>query len=255
MEVATTRPGAQEAVIHIGRLLAPAVAAVALALALVPGPDGAPPVDAAGPVRVAGRSAPTVPAAAIPTARRPVTGAATRTTPKPGTVRATPMTRAAARTATRAGPVPPGGDPGVRNLHHRLDVAYISALPAAWRSAVPIASLGLTDGVSSLSWPSGVTVVARIHATGRFTRLQSVLAREWAHHLAFAYGTRAYSGARPAGFPQRTRAGQETWADCVSWAAVGRQYRYDNVPPCSAGALRWTRQWLASGPGGHRRTR
>jgi hypothetical protein len=144
--------------------------------------------------------------------------------------------------------------PTTANLVRRSSLAYSSAVPVRWRSAVPIKRLTIIGGYSSLSYSSGLTKVAAYHANGDYTRLRSVMAHEWGHQLSWKYGTRAYNGAPPAGFPQRTRATQETWADCVSWALIGRQYPYGNVPKCSRAAMVWTKRWLAAGPNGHRRT-
>jgi hypothetical protein len=152
-------------------------------------------------------------------------------------------------------PAAAAADPGTGNLTRRAQVAYESSVPSAWRAAAPLRVSAITGGYTSLSYTDGRTSVSRYHATRAWSNLRSVMAHEWGHHLAFRYGTQAYLGAPPAGFPQRTSATQETFADCVSWALIGTQYRYGNVPPCNRTAMTWTKRWLATGPGSHRPTR
>jgi hypothetical protein len=76
-----------------------------------------------------------------------------------------------------------------------------------------------------------------------------VVVHEFGHLLAWRFGTDAFNGAGPAGFPYAGRAPEEMWADCVAQALTGTSYPTAGLGGCPGDALAFTGQWLAAGPG------
>jgi hypothetical protein len=142
-----------------------------------------------------------------------------------------------------------------KQMQYRAQSAMNSAVPYAWRKALPkVKVVSVIRGYSSYSTRYRGIKIGTYHAQRPWSNLKSVMGHEFAHHIAFHYGSRRTYGAPPTGFPQATRSTVETWADCVTTAFTGTRYKYGNVPPCNARALAWTKAWLKKGPSGHRRT-
>jgi hypothetical protein len=137
----------------------------------------------------------------------------------------------------------------------RANSALKSAVPAAWRNAIPDArATRLVPGKSSTSaYRSGIQV-GRFHAAQPKRLLRHTMAHEFGHHIAFYYGSQKVYGAAPKGFPQGVTS-IETWADCVAVAFSGVKKNGTNVRKhCSKAGLRWTKAWLKKGPAAHPRT-
>jgi hypothetical protein len=137
----------------------------------------------------------------------------------------------------------------------RANSALKSAVPSAWRKAIPNArATRLISGKSSTSAYRQGIWVSRYHASKRTPLLRSTMAHEFGHHIAFYYGSQVVYGAAPKGFPQGVRS-IETWADCVALAFTGVDKHGTNVRKhCSRAGLRWTKAWLKKGPAAHPRT-
>jgi len=75
------------------------------------------------------------------------------------------------------------------------------------------------------------------------------LAHEFGHLIAWHYGTDAFNGAGPAGFPYSGQLPEEMWADCVATAFTGTSFPTRPLSGCPSDALAFTSRFLASGPG------
>lgn len=137
-------------------------------------------------------------------------------------------------------------DPGDRDRRARAQAAFEVAVPGAWRDAVP-ARIRVVLGHTSWSTTDGDIKVGR-RQLDTWRHALYVLAHEWGHQAAFRYGTGAYLGAPPAGFPGRAGSNDaELWSECVAQALVG--YRWDNpYPQCPDASFTWTADYLAAGP-------
>lgn len=120
-------------------------------------------------------------------------------------------------------------------------------MPAPWRAAIP-ARFEVIGGSTSWANSSGVIQISHAHATGDSTLLDVVIAHEFGHLVAFRYGTGAYPGAAPAGWPAATHNPAEHWADCVQQTWVGVAWPSHGLPPCGGDQLAWARQYLHAGP-------
>lgn len=128
-----------------------------------------------------------------------------------------------------------------------LEDRLASIVPAAWHAALPV-RIEMIEG--SISWGQpGLIQIARSHATGSIELLEVVIAHEFGHVIAFEYGTRAYLGAAPAGWPAATTNPAEHWADCVQQVFVGTVRPSHGLPPCTGAQLDWAARYLAVGPG------
>jgi len=137
----------------------------------------------------------------------------------------------------------------------RANSALKSAVPAAWRNAIPTArATKMISGNSSTSAYRAGIWISRLHAAKSTPMLRSTMAHEFGHHIAFSYGSQVVYGAAPKGFPQGVT-NVETWADCVGEAFSGIDNHGTNVKKhCSKAGLRWTKAWLKKGPAAHPRT-
>ena len=181
----------------------------------------------------------TVPPTTAPPATAPPTTAAAPRTPAAPRVK-TPVVAAP---APAPAPAPSSGDP----LAYAVGVLQ-QVVPARWLAAVPV-RISLIDGDTSWSYDDGTMDLSVTHLSSdsiaRFT-----LAHEWGHQVAWKYGTNAYNGAGPAGFPYAGALPEEMWADCVGVSLSGVAQHSHGLPGCSADALAFTSSWLAAGPPG-----
>ena len=190
-----------------------------------------------------------------------------KATPAVVTPTTTPMTTTTTTTAERsiasspAPPAPPApavvveAAPPVRPpapagptqpLETRLRAAYDAVIPAAWQAAITV-TLEPIAGTTSWGWPSGRIEIAESHARSDAT-MRVTIAHEFGHLIAFRYGSQAYNGAAPSGWPAYSSQPAEAWADCVAAAFTGDRTPSHGLPACSGASLAWTVDWLASGP-------
>jgi hypothetical protein len=124
--------------------------------------------------------------------------------------------------------------------------ALASAIPPRWLSVVD-PRLELIGGATSWSSTDGTIRVSRYHAQGPYERLRAVLAHEWGHQVAYRYGTRAYLGAPPDGWPYQGPRPAEAWGDCVAQTLTGiNPSRHPGE--CTQESLQYIRDFLARGP-------
>ena len=64
-----------------------------------------------------------------------------------------------------------------------------------------------------------------------------MLAHEFGHLIAFRYGSQAYVGAPPEGWPAPTHRPEEAWADCVQRAFTGRASASHDLATCDGERL------------------
>jgi hypothetical protein len=131
---------------------------------------------------------------------------------------------------------------------------FEAAVPTAWRQAVAV-RFEIIEGNMSWASPDGLIQVARQHAEGSDRLLRSLLAHEFGHLIAFGYGSQAFNGAAPEGWPPYSSRPEEAWADCVARAFTGIDEPSHGLPSCQGSSLSWGSSWLAEGPGAHPRTR
>jgi hypothetical protein len=132
--------------------------------------------------------------------------------------------------------------------------AYASAVPGTWRGAIQV-RFEIIGGDTSWASPDGLIQVAERHATGNEAVLRALLAHEFGHLVAFGYGSQAFNGAAPEGWPPYSSRPEEAWADCVSRSFTGIDDPSHGLPSCTGSSLSWASNWLAAGPGAHPRTR
>jgi hypothetical protein len=121
-------------------------------------------------------------------------------------------------------------------------------IPARWLAAVPV-SVHVIAGTTSWSNWSGLIEIGDWHLYSSEARARSTLAHEWGHQVAWHYGSDAYNGAPPTGFPYAGPTPEEQWADCVAQALTGTSYPSRGLGACPTAALGFTQQYLAAGPG------
>lgn len=171
----------------------------------------------------------------------------------PPTTAAAPTTTAAPAPATTAPPAPePVAAPAPQSStsespEDRIRRVYSSAVPQAWQADFEV-RFEIIDGSTSWAYGDGRILVARSHADGGEAHLADVLAHEFGHLIAFRYGTKAYVGAAPEGWPEPPQSPAEAWADCVQTAFTGRINPSHGLPPCGTAQLDWAAAWLAQGP-------
>lgn len=126
-----------------------------------------------------------------------------------------------------------------------LEQRFQAVVPAAWRARLPV-TVEVIPGSVSWGYPDRIQI-AQNHL-GSAELADVTLAHEFGHVIAFAFGTREFAGAAPAGWPSATANPAEHWADCVQqvWAGVARPSH--GLPPCGGAQLEWTRRYLAVVP-------
>lgn len=212
-------------------------------------------VTAAGPA--AGGAATswlTVPLDATTTTAAPTT-TTTAPPPPPDTTTTAPPPPPAPTTTEAPAPPPPPPPPAPVDPGPAVSAtpAYARSLlegviPARWLAVLPV-TIEVIVGKTSWSSFSGLIEIGDWHLTSSVDRARNVLAHEWGHQVAWHYGTDAYNGAPPAGFPYSGRLGEEMWADCVATALTGTSYPSHGLPGCPGDALSFTSAFLAAGPG------
>jgi hypothetical protein len=121
-------------------------------------------------------------------------------------------------------------------------------IPAAWLAAVPV-HIDVIAGKTSWSSWGGLIEVGDWQLMSTVGRARFTLAHEWGHQAAWRYGTDAFNGAAPAGFPYAGPMPEEQWADCVAQALLGTSYPSGGLGACPSAALTFTAAWLHAGPG------
>lgn len=175
---------------------------------------------------------------------------ATTSTTSPPTTVAAPVTTTTTAAPPPAPPTtvapapPPPPPPAVSPLEH-LRAVFASTVPAAWRAAIPVEIVTI-GGTTSWAEPSGVIKVSTYHQSHA---VATTLAHEFGHLIAFRFGSQAFNGAAPVGWPSYSGRPEEAWADCVAHAFTGLAEPSHGLPACPAASLSWTRAWLAAGPG------
>jgi hypothetical protein len=156
---------------------------------------------------------------------------------------------------TTAPPVPPAPTPPPPPTApiEEVRASYLASVPAAWRGAIEV-DLAVIGGSTSWSYPSGRIEVSTSHHSRGSGVLATTLAHEFGHLISHRYGTRAFNGAAPAGWPAYSGRPEEAWADCVAQAFTGLADPSHGLPACPAATLQWTQAWLGSGPDAHPRT-
>lgn len=145
-----------------------------------------------------------------------------------------------------ATPPPAVAAPPAMTLEERLDAAYDAAVPARWQALLPVL-LRAVEGATSFATEPDLVEVGRAHLEGRWERLVSVVAHEFAHLIAFAHGSWAFVGAAPEGWPDPGYSHPaESWADCVAQAFTGIVDPSYDMPPCPDVTVAWTASWLAT---------
>jgi hypothetical protein len=187
---------------------------------------------------------------AAPTTTLPPT--TTTAPPPPATTPPAPATTAAPRaTATTAAPsaapTPPPAAPAPDGPSYAMDLVR-SIVPPRWLAALPV-SVRVIGGKTSWSNWNGLIEISDWHLFHAVDRARNTLAHEWGHQVAWHYGTDAYEGAPPAGFPYRGRTPEEQWADCVAEVLTGTVYPSSGLGACPSDALAYTRAFLDAGPG------
>lgn len=197
---------------------------------------------AGAPAVVPPTTSPTVPTTIAPA---PVTTVA----PAPRTVVPAPTTTAP-RPAVKAAPAPapapaPPTDPAVR-----VQATYEAVVPAAWRDAIAV-NFKLIEGDTSWAAHDGTIQIGSVHYNGSDALLKATIAHEFGHLIAFRYGSQAFNGAAPEGWPAYSSRPEEAWADCVSRAFSGVNDPSHGLPACSGDSLSWTASWVSPGPDAH----
>jgi hypothetical protein len=168
----------------------------------------------------------------------------------------TPPTTSPARAATRPAPEPAPApvrvDAPPRDPMDRVEAMYQVAVPAEWRSAIPV-HFQLIDGNTSYASHDGTIQISSVHANGSDSLLRATITHELGHIVAFWYGSQAFNGAAPEGWPSYSDAPQEAWADCVSRALTDLDAPSHDLPSCEGDSLSWTAAWMARGPAAHPR--
>lgn len=142
-------------------------------------------------------------------------------------------------------PAPVVAPPAEPSPEERIHAALAEAVPGRWRDQIR-PHLELIEGSTSWATTPATLSISRTHAEGRWSRLLAVTAHEFGHLIAFAYGTQAYLGAPPEGWPDPGHGDPaEAWADCVAEAFTGIVDPSYSMPPCPPPTLEWTATWLS----------
>jgi hypothetical protein len=240
-------------VLLFGGLLAAADARTAPAATVAAGHAD---VDPASDAVVAAAAAPVTPVAAPTPTTAPPAPATTVASPAPVTTAPQPPPTAPAPPPPAAPPAPRAPTPApapARTPEQTVQAAYEAAVPTVWRNAIPV-TLRIIPGSTSWGHSSGLIEIGET-IVPRWDLLRTTLAHEFGHLIAYGYGSQAYLGAAPAGWPEYSDMPVEGWADCVAWAFTGIADPSHGLPPCPSSSLSWTQSWLAQGPGAHPRTR
>ncbi|MGQ0431664.1 MAG: hypothetical protein ACT452_04560, partial [Microthrixaceae bacterium] len=194
-------------------------------------------VEASLPVEAPTTTVPPAPAPAPAPTPAPVPAPAPRPAPAPAPAPVAPP------------PPPPAPvDPAAR-----VQSAYEASVPAAWRSAITV-RFELIEGNTSWASHDGTIQIGTTHANGSDALLRATIAHEFGHLVAFAYGSQAFNGAAPEGWPAYSDRPEEAWADCASRAFSGVNDPSHGLPDCAGASLSWTAEWLGAGPAAHPRT-
>ena len=232
---------------------------LALSIAVALGASGVAVADAGGasPTVVAASAAPAAVVSEPTTSTAPATTSPTATldptserpaAPEP--LPAAPPSPEAALEPVQPEPAPPPSpaEAAPATAEERVAAALVEAVPAAWRDDLAV-TVVLIEGSTSWATPSGEIQIGRVHAEGRWSHLVSVLGHEFGHIIAWAYGSHAYNGAAPEGWPDPQHGpSAEAWADCVSEVFTGIVDPSYGMPPCPAHTRDWTAAWLGAGP-------
>lgn len=207
-------------------------------------------------VQSAAAAAPVIAPEAAPTTTPPAppTTAAPAPAPKPA---AAPASAARTRPAPAPAPAPPAPAPAPpappADPAARVQAAYESSVPAAWRAAVPV-RFELIEGNTSWAAHDGTIQIGSTHYNGSDGLLRATVAHEFGHLIAFRYGSQAFNGAAPEGWPAYSSRPEEAWADCVSRAFTSVNDPSHGLPSCEGASLSWTASWVGQGPDAHPRT-
>src|SRR3546814_13324592 len=112
--------------------------------------------------------------------------------------------------------------------------AFASALPAAWRSAIPV-RLDVIPGYMSSASSSGTIQVSQGHINAGPAIVRAVLAHEFGHLLAFRYGSQAITGAAPPASPYSSPRPEQARAARVRPAFTGLVSPSPRLPDCGGG--------------------
>lgn len=176
------------------------------------------------------------------------------TTVAPTTTTAPPPPPPPPPPAPLPAPAPPAPAPApVPSPAERVRAAFESSVPAVWRAAIPV-RLVLIDGSTSWADHNGDIRIGSTHYNATEGKLRAVLAHEFGHLIAFRYGSQAFNGAGPSGWPSYGSIPAEAWADCVSQAFTGVLDPSHGLSACSGSSLSWTVGWLAAGPAAYATT-
>jgi hypothetical protein len=174
-------------------------------------------------------------------------------TTAPRAARTTPAPAPAAVTPPSPPPPPPPPPVPPADPAARVQAAFEASVPAAWRGAIEV-HFQLIDGNTSWAAHDGTIQIGSTHANGSEALLRATVAHEFGHLVAFRYGSQAYNGAAPEGWPAYSNLPEEAWADCVSRAFSGVNDASHGLPDCTGDSLSWTANWLGAGPGAYART-
>lgn len=175
---------------------------------------------------------------------RPSVPAATPSAPPPPTPAATVPATTTPPTTT---PAPSNGDPGTGDRLARVRAAFDRNVPGHWRDAIT-PRFEIIDGSTSWAHSDGTIQISKYHADADWTTVVATVTHEFGHLIAFEYGTGAYAGAPPAGWPYNGERPEEMWADCVTEAFTGIVAPSHGLPGCPADTRTWTANWLATNP-------
>jgi hypothetical protein len=176
------------------------------------------------------------------------TAAPTPPAPAPAAPTPPPPPRPAPAPAPPPPPPPPPPDPAAR-----VQAAFESSVPAGWRAAIAV-RFELIEGNTSWAAHDGTISIGTGHANGTESLLRATVAHEFGHLIAFRYGSQAFNGAAPEGWPAYSSRPEEAWADCVSRAFSGVNDPSHGLPACQGDSLSWTAGWVGGGPDAHPRT-
>ncbi len=168
--------------------------------------------------------------------------------PAPVAAPAPPAPTPAPAPAPAPAPPAPPADP-----MERVQAAYLSSVPAGWRDAIAV-RFEVIEGNTSWAAHDGTIQIGTTHANGSESVLRATVAHEFGHLIAFRFGSQAFNGAAPEGWPAYSDRPEEAWADCVSRAFSGVNDPSHGLPSCEGSSLSWTADWVGAGPAAHPRT-